>query len=107
MGSHGSPIPVAAIPDSVPAPPPLPAKAWTEDHPNNSTPKRTETSSSSFTPTPNAYAMEPDTRPTEQRLEEILLGAGDENVKSDKILTLLTNATPEAQVELSQHLINM
>src|SRR5665213_1569762 len=43
----------------------------------------------------------------EQKLDDILLTGDDENTKADKILALIPTAPPEAQVELSQHLINM
>ena len=52
-------------------------------------------------------AEPPDTRPWEQRLDGILLGGGEANDKADAIRKLMTVAPPEAQVELSQHLINM
>lgn len=50
---------------------------------------------------------EVDSRPWEQRLDGILLGAGEPNDKSDMIRKLMTVAPVEAQVELAQHLINM
>jgi len=43
----------------------------------------------------------------EQRLDDILLADVDSNTKADRILALIPNAPPDAQVELSQHLVNM
>ena len=43
----------------------------------------------------------------EQKLDDILLAEEDPNTKADKILALIPNAPPDAQVELSQHLVNM
>jgi hypothetical protein len=43
----------------------------------------------------------------EQKLDDILLTGDDENTKADKILALIPTAPPDAQVELSQHLVNM
>jgi hypothetical protein len=43
----------------------------------------------------------------EQKLEDILLSGDDDNAKADHILALIPNAPPDAQVELSQHLVNM
>jgi hypothetical protein len=55
-------------------------------------------------------AMDPrglDSRTWEEKLEDILLHGGDANAQSDQILALMATASPDAQVELSQHLINM
>lgn len=43
----------------------------------------------------------------EQKLEDILLSGDDDNAKADHILALIPTAPPDAQVELSQHLVNM
>jgi hypothetical protein len=52
-----------------------------------------------------------DSRTWEEKLEDVLLRGTDKgsdvNDKSDGILALMAAAPPEAQVELSQHLINM
>ena len=48
-----------------------------------------------------------DSRPWEQRLDGILLGAGEVNDKADLIRKLMKDAPAEAQVELAHHLINM
>jgi hypothetical protein len=43
----------------------------------------------------------------EQKLDDILLAEEDPNTKADQILALISSAPPDAQVELSQHLVNM
>jgi hypothetical protein len=43
----------------------------------------------------------------EQKLEDILLAGDDDNAKADHILALIPTAPPDAQVELTQHLVNM
>jgi hypothetical protein len=43
----------------------------------------------------------------EDHLDEILLADDNENSKTDRILSLMQTAPPEAQEELSQHLVNM
>jgi hypothetical protein len=43
----------------------------------------------------------------EQKLDGILLADEDPNAKADQILALIPNAPPDAQVELTQHLVNM
>ncbi|HUD48703.1 MAG TPA: hypothetical protein VMR33_17860 [Candidatus Baltobacteraceae bacterium] len=43
----------------------------------------------------------------EQKLDDILLAEEDPNTKADQILALIPTAPPDAQVELSQHLVNM
>ena len=48
-----------------------------------------------------------DSRPWEERLDGILLGAGEVNDKADMIRKLMTLAPAEAQVELAHHLVNM
>jgi len=48
-----------------------------------------------------------DTRPWDQKLDSILLGAGEVNDKADSILALLKASPADAQPELAQHLINM
>ncbi len=49
----------------------------------------------------------PDTRPWDQRLDDILLRGGEVNDKADSILQLMKDAPPEAQAELAHHLVNM
>jgi len=43
----------------------------------------------------------------EQKLDDILLAEEEPNTKADRILALIPTAPPDAQVELSQHLVNM
>jgi hypothetical protein len=43
----------------------------------------------------------------EQKLDEVLLSEADDNTKADRILALIPTAPPNAQAELSQHLVNM
>jgi hypothetical protein len=43
----------------------------------------------------------------EQKLDDILLADVDSNTKADRILALIPTSPPDAQVELSQHLVNM
>jgi hypothetical protein len=43
----------------------------------------------------------------EKQLDDILLSDADPNTKADRIQALIPNAPPDAQVELSQHLVNM
>ena len=43
----------------------------------------------------------------EQQLDDVLLADSDVNTKADRILTLIPTAPTNAQVELSQHLVNM
>jgi hypothetical protein len=43
----------------------------------------------------------------EQKLDDILLADEDPNRKADRILALIPSAPPDAQVELTQHLVNM
>ncbi len=43
----------------------------------------------------------------EKQLDDVLLSDTDANTKADKILALLPTAPASAQVELSQHLVNM
>jgi hypothetical protein len=49
----------------------------------------------------------PDTRPWDQRLEDILLRGGEINDKADSIKQLLKDAPADAQGELAHHLVNM
>jgi hypothetical protein len=48
-----------------------------------------------------------DPRPWDQKLDGILLGAGEPSDKADSILALLKVSPADAQPELAQHLINM
>ena len=43
----------------------------------------------------------------EKQLDDVLLSDADANAKADKILALIPTAPASAQVELSQHLVNM
>jgi hypothetical protein len=43
----------------------------------------------------------------EQQLDDVLLADTDPNTKADRILALIPTAPSNAQVELSQHLVNM
>jgi hypothetical protein len=43
----------------------------------------------------------------EQQLEDVLLTDTNLNTKADRILALIPTAPPDAQVELSQHLVNL
>jgi hypothetical protein len=43
----------------------------------------------------------------EQQLDDVLLADTDPNTKADRILALIPTAPTNAQVELSQHLVNM
>jgi hypothetical protein len=58
-------------------------------------------------PVANHFPSDFDSRTAEEKLEEVLLAAGDPNSKADKILALMATASPDDQVELSRHLINM
>jgi hypothetical protein len=58
-------------------------------------------------PMPTEDENAPEQRTWEDKLDEILLGDGNEDVKSDKIIALMPYAPAEAQEELSQHLVNM
>jgi len=49
----------------------------------------------------------PDTRPWDQRLDEVLLRGGEVNDKADSIRQLMNGAPAEAQAELAHHLVNM
>jgi hypothetical protein len=49
----------------------------------------------------------PDTRPWDQRLEDILLRGGEINDKADLIKQLMKDAPADAQGELAHHLVNM
>jgi hypothetical protein len=101
MGNHGEAPPVA-LPDSDPlvalktGSPSIPTNPFANGSPPSSL-------SGGWTNT----AEPPDPRSWDQRLDGILLGAGEVNDKSDAILKLIKVAPPEAQVELSHHLVNM
>jgi hypothetical protein len=43
----------------------------------------------------------------EKQLDDVLLSDADSNIKADRILALIPTAPSNAQVELSQHLVNM
>jgi hypothetical protein len=64
-------------------------------------PAATPTDAAATAPTPQ-YATD-----WEQKLDDILLADVDSNTKADRILALIPTAPPDAQVELSQHLVNM
>lgn len=59
------------------------------------------------TPPPEIMSPRPGEMKWEKDLDDILLGDGEPNDKADKILALLPTAPASAQVELSQHLVNM
>ncbi len=60
------------------------------------------------TPPPAPEPMSgPGSADWEQKLDDILLSSDDDNTKADHILALIPTASPDAQVELSQHLVNM
>jgi hypothetical protein len=103
MGTHGEVAPVAPL-DSVPVLPPV------QTEPPPLTPARVGVSRSAQPPVnpgwPNP-AIETDSRPWEERLDDILLRGGEVNDKADSIRKLMTVAPEESQVELAQHLINM
>jgi pimeloyl-ACP methyl ester carboxylesterase len=58
------------------------------------------------TPDP-ALALNAGPAEWEQQLDDVLLSNDDDNTKADRILALIPTAPPDAQVELSQHLVNM
>ena len=100
MGNHEEASPVA-LPDSDPlafktGSPPIPTNPFTNVSPPSSLDKGWTNP-----------AEPPDPRSWDQRLDGILLGGGEVNDKSDAILKLIKVAPPEAQVELSHHLVNM
>jgi hypothetical protein len=107
MGSHGSDAPVAYTASTAQTPVAVPAPTWTPDVPSNHPPKSLSAPSLPLATAPGGADSAPDLRTPEQKLDDILLGWGDENAKSDKLLALLTNSPAEAQEELSHHLINM
>jgi hypothetical protein len=57
-------------------------------------------------PVPSAPSSEESTD-WEQKLDDVLLSDTDVNNKADRILALIPTAPSNAQVELSQHLVNM
>lgn len=76
------------------------------------TPENTGTATNVAVNTPPDTGAQPDEEQPEQRtwedkLDEILLGDGTDDQKSDKIIALMPYAPVEAQEELSQHLVNM
>lgn len=57
---------------------------------------------------PSAPAEPPqENKEWEKQLDDVLLSDTDPNTKADKILALIPTAPAAAQVELSQHLVNM
>jgi hypothetical protein len=59
------------------------------------------------TPSPEPTPPDPASAAWEQELDNILLSNDDDNTKADRILALIPTAPADAQVELSQHLVNM
>ena len=101
MGSHESMAPLAENQSTAPSPPSVAPVVAASDHPAHaSTTPMAESA-------PPSEPAEVDSGDWEQKLQDILLSGGDENDKADKIRALMTAASPDAQVELSQHLINM
>jgi hypothetical protein len=100
MGRHGSSSVVT--PPLAPASGPPVAEVTSPVRPIIPAPPPTE-----HTITDTATARYIDSRTWEEKLEDILLHGGDANAQSDQILALMATASPDAQVELSQHLINM
>jgi len=103
MGNRGVVAPVKQVellplPPPVEPPTPIPAKVAVRD-PGRQPPEQVWTN-----PAPEA-----DSRPWEERLDDILVGSAaiSANDKSDAILKLMSSAPDDAQVELTQHLINM
>jgi hypothetical protein len=86
--------PMAVIPQA----PPTPAPEAVVTHP---APPRRARVEAAPPPAPQ-YATD-----WEQKLDDILLSEADANTKADRILALIPTAPPDAQVELSQHLVNM
>lgn len=66
----------------------------------------TAVSPSKGPPAPDAV-LDPGPADWEQKLDDILLSNDGEDAKADRILALIPTAPPEAQAELSQHLVNM
>jgi hypothetical protein len=91
------PEPVVAVAPLQPAP--APASAPTEVTP--SAPAQADA------PQPNHAITDFSPAPWETQLENILLSDDSDSVKADKILAMIPNAPPDAQVELTQHLVNM
>jgi hypothetical protein len=58
-------------------------------------------------PPPQASAPPQYSTDWEEKLDNILLSDSDSNAKGDQILALIPTAPPDAQVELTQHLVNM
>jgi hypothetical protein len=58
-------------------------------------------------PKPVLLPPPPENMEWEQQLDDVLLADSDPNTKADRILALIPTAPTNAQVELSQHLVNM
>ena len=103
MGNHEAVAPVV-LPDQVqiPQPPEIvpPAATFTNIHANGFA--QQQRGRGWTNPVDPA-----DSLPWDQRLDGILLRGGEASDKADAIRKLMTVAPAEAEVELSQHLINM
>ena len=87
--------PIVALPEAPPTPAPEPVMA-------RPVPPPRAHADAALTPATPQYATD-----WEQKLDDILLSEADPNTKADQILALIPTAPPDAQVELSQHLVNM
>jgi len=65
-------------------------------------PKRLTRHQPDLSPPPPANAVDLD-----KQLDDVLLSDADPNTKADKILAMIPSAPTNAQVELSQHLVNL
>jgi hypothetical protein len=99
MGSHGSVSVTAPAETFAPSPSPAPGAPAVRP----ASPPPVERTIPDTAGDPQLL----DSRTWEEKLEEILLRGGEPDEKADKILALIPTASPDAQVELSQHLINM
>jgi len=87
--------PMAVAPVPAPAPEPAPREV-TPPAPAEPEPAQPNKAITDFAPAP-----------WETQLENILLSDDSDNVKADKILAMIPAAPPDAQAELTQHLVNM
>jgi hypothetical protein len=100
---QGDVAPIVVPPSSIPPMLVLPQAPPTTPEPTVATvaPRRAAQTEPVPAPAPQ-YATD-----WEQKLDDILLSDVDANTKADRILALIPTAPPDAQVELSQHLVNM
>ncbi|MGA2175205.1 MAG: hypothetical protein ABSH38_09515 [Verrucomicrobiota bacterium] len=100
VSRRGAVQPIAVPPSTNPPPIALPvAPPVAETKPAASQPPPT--------PPTTDPMLAPGTADWEQKLDDILLSSDEDNAKADHILALIPTAPPDAQVELSQHLVNM